>query len=135
MKETEFVNAVATVRAYETKLITSADVENLISASSFDDAVKLLNDRGFADFENRDENEVLSEKQLEAYDFLINISPVKHILDFLIVKNDFHNIQAFLKALVSKNDPKKYYIFPSIVDVDLLEEAVQEKKGTYLNLI
>jgi V/A-type H+-transporting ATPase subunit C len=134
MKETEFVNAVATVRAYETKLLNSADVENLISAQSFDDAVKMLNDRGFADFENRDENEVLSEKQIEAYNFLQNISPDKHILDFLIVKNDFHNIKAFLKALVSENDPKKYYIFPSVTDVDLIEEAISEKKFDILPL-
>ena len=48
MHETEYAYAVARIRANETKLLTRADIDQLIEAESYEAAVRLLADKGFA---------------------------------------------------------------------------------------
>ena len=47
MNKTDYAYSVAYIRAVENKLLTKADIENLIAAKSPDEALQLLLDKGY----------------------------------------------------------------------------------------
>ncbi len=132
MKDTEFAFAVAKIRANENRLLTDAFFESLISAPDYEAAVKLLTDADYADFSGDDTDKVLDEKLQQAYALVLEASPDEKCLDFLTVKNDFHNIKATLKSLALNKNCTEYLINPSIISHDILKKAVSEKQYSLL---
>lgn len=132
MRETEYAFAVAKVRANETSLLTAADLEGLITAKDLDAALKLLTDLDYADFSNDDIDEVLKQKQRSAFDFICDIAPDKNLFDFLVVKNDFHNIKAVLKAMVSGGEYANLLLSPYLIEPELILKAAGEKDFSVL---
>ena len=100
MKDTEYAFGVAKIRAVENRLLTSQTLESIISADSFEAAVKILSDA----------------------------APDKKELDFLIVKNDFHNVKAVYKSMLAGRDCEKYFIEPSVIGPQTLKQALVKKK-------
>lgn len=132
MKDTEYAFAVAKVRANENRLLSKSNFESLICAKDYDTALKILSDAGYGEFLLRDADEILSEKQSEIYELVYSCSPDKSCIDFLIVKNDFHNAKAILKSMITNNDAKKYYISPSVIVPEDLETAIKNKSFSKL---
>ncbi|MDE6540251.1 MAG: V-type ATPase subunit, partial [Ruminococcus sp.] len=48
-------------------------------------------------------------------------------LEILLYRNDFHNLKAVLKAMISGREPDNYFIEPSNVELDDLKEAFRTK--------
>ena len=127
MKDTEFAYAVARVRCNEANLLSSAFMESLIQAQSYSDAVKLLFEAGFGDFDKKDADVILSERIEKAFALIYESAPDKNCLDFLIVKNDFHNIKAAIKCLVMNTSAEKLFLTPSIADPKAFVKALENK--------
>ena len=128
MNDTKYAYAVANVRAKEPELLTKSFMEQLADANTFDDARRALLDKGFSGFEKTSDASVaLGDYMVKTWDFLQDILPEKDALDFLVVKNDFHNLKAVVKGMVSGNEGTKYCIKPCILDVDFLNEKINEK--------
>jgi V/A-type H+/Na+-transporting ATPase subunit C len=129
MKETDYVYAVARIRANEIKLLNGADIEQLIAATSYENAVRILDDKGFMDDKNNEDvNYSLKQQANKTWQLLSEIAPDISELEFLIVKNDYHNIKAALKALVSDIKDLAYFVEPSIIKPDLINDAILNKK-------
>ncbi|MBP3580293.1 MAG: V-type ATPase subunit [Clostridia bacterium] len=128
MKDTEYAFAVARIRSNENKLLSSATVESAITASDYNEALKVFADSGYADFANEDEEKILTEKQREAFELIYSTAPDKKCIDFLIVKNDFHNFKAILKSMVQNKSVDGLLLTPSIVDTKDAVKAVTEKQ-------
>ncbi len=127
MKDTAYTFAVAKTRAVETKLLSSSDLEQLIGASDYENAVKVLKDKGIVG-EKDNVQTALKNQITEAWQLLNEISPEIDPLEILIVKNDFHNLKSALKSLVSADKADDHFIVPSIVKPELLKSAVSGKK-------
>ncbi|GEM_PF-155760 len=128
MKDTEYACAVATVRSKEAELFNMSYAEQLIDATDFNTAKSILVDKGVTGFaETDDVSKALSDYMPKILDFLKEILPDKNALDFLIVKNDFHNLKASIKGLISNTDPHKMFIKPSILDSEFVYESVKSK--------
>ncbi len=132
MKDTEFAYAVARVRSNENKLLSSANVEALINTSDYKEALKLLSDFGYANVEVKGEEAVLSSVLKNAFELIYTSAPDKKCLDFLIVKNDFHNIKALLKCLVVNKSCDNLLLTPSVVDTAVIKSAVETKDYSIL---
>ena len=128
LKDTEFAYAVARIRSNENKLLSSSVIESLISASSYKDALKILGEAGYGDFAKHDEEKILSDVQQRAFELIYESAPDKSCLDFLIVKNDFHNIKALLKCMVSGKTCDGLLVFPSVLDAEDLKRALESKQ-------
>lgn len=129
MNDTEFAYAVANVRAKENELLPLSFMDQLINSGSYDNAKRILVDKGFTRFENiSDPSDALSDYMTNTWDYLMEISPDKDALYFLIVKNDFHNLKSIIKGIVSNNDGRLYCIRPCIIDIDVMYDAVRNKK-------
>lgn len=127
MKDTEYAFAVARIRSNENKLLQGATVESAITAADYNEAVKVFADSGYADFASEDEEKVLSQKQKEAFELIYSSAPDKKCIDFLIVKNDFHNFKAILKCMVQNKDCDGLLLSPCMVDLKAAVKAITEK--------
>ena len=127
MKDTAFTFAVAKIRAIETKLLNSSDLEQLITASDYEATIKIIKEKGIAG-EKEDINSSLKNQMLETWLLLREISPDLSSLETLVVKNDFHNLKAALKYLVSGSKGEDFFIVPSLVKPEQVKSAVLSKK-------
>lgn len=125
MKDTDYAYAVARVRANETSLLTAADIEQLIAAENLQTALRFLEDKGWGSCENYENISFALKQQVQnTWKLLCEISPDISELDFLIVKNDFHNIKAALKELISNIKDSESFIVPSIISPEQIKDAV-----------
>lgn len=129
MNETAYVYAVARIRANEMSLLSAADIEQIIAADNIPAALRILGDKGWTDSENYDNiNSVYKQQTQKTWELLREVSPDIHELDFLIIKNDFHNLKAILKSFVANEKDADSYITPSLIEPELMKNAVFTKK-------
>lgn len=135
MKETDYAYAVARIRANEAFLLSAADMEQLAAADGYPSALRVLEGKGWMDPEHpNDINLALKLQTEKAWQLLIDIAPDIGELEFLIVKNDFHNIKAALKSFVStqiqgaETNAAGGFIIPFSIDPGQIHDAVSSKK-------
>lgn len=129
MLDTEYAYGVARIRANELSLFAAADLEQLITSTDYQDALRILGDKGWKipepsmDFGAMLENEILS-----AWQLLSDAAPDIKELDSLIITNDFHNLKAALKTMTTEQAASDYFLFPSVVPTVIIEEAISAKQ-------
>jgi len=117
MHENEYAYAVARVRANEVNLLSPAETEQLITAESYEAALRLLGDkRWHTDGVGHDYAPMLEEHVNAAWQLLKESAPDASLLDALVINNDFFNLKAALKAKFSDLDPSDYVVKPSVWD-------------------
>lgn len=127
MKQTDYAYSTAYIRALENKLLTKSDIEALVLSPDFQSAAQSLRDRGYTDRAITPENldKILNEKLEESRTEAIWASPKDNILNIFIYKNDFHNLKAVLKCVVSKNKSfERFVLTPTNIDLNNLVEAI-----------
>mgnify|MGYP001371672117 CR=1 FL=1 len=98
MHENEYAYAVARIRANEVNLLTPAETEQLISAESYEAALRLLGDKGWhTDGVGHDYAPMLEEHVNAAWQLLKESAPDASLLDALVINNDFFNLKAALR--------------------------------------
>ena len=127
MRETDYAFAVAKIRENENRLLKKNTMESLITAADADEAMKILADARFADFSSDSENTIFSKKASQAFELVSSVAPDVHLFDFIVVKNDFHNIKAILKSTVLDIDYNRYIITPYIIEPHLIKSAIDNK--------
>lgn len=135
MKETDYAYAVARIRANEPGLLKTVDQEQLITAENVQAALRILSDKGWNDVESYENvNDALRNQARKTWDLLLEIAPDPDELGFLAVKNDFHNMKAVLKEMVSvKNSlPDQnitdHFLTPSTLNFEDLRHVLIQKK-------
>ena len=121
MGNTSYASAVAAVRAMENSLLTHSDIEQLIASKSKAEYNSLISAKG-------SEQATLE----DVWDMLRAYAPNDRELEILLYKNDFHNLKAALKAVISGKEPQHYFIRPTNLDLDKLVDAIKSKE--YENL-
>lgn len=126
MKDTEYAYAVAYTKTLENRMLTKSDIEMLINAKSFADAIKLLTDKGYGKNSNMDDLEgVLKEELEKTWKEVLDATPEEAPLDILKYKNDFHNLKTILKAFVTGSEWQNLMLEPSVLEPEDLYEAVK----------
>ena len=117
MSHTDYASAVAAIKAMESSLLTRSDIEQIINTSTLAE-MKALIDSKLTSPVTMD----------EVWDLLSGYAPDNKELSILLYRNDFHNLKAVLKALLSGRDPSNYYISPSNVPLFVLVETFSSKE-------
>ena len=133
LKDTEFAYAVARIRSNEYKLLGRNVIESLIHSQTYNDALKILSESGYGDFEKSDEDTLLTQRLSEAFSLIFESAPDKSCLDFLIDRNDFHNIKAIIKCMVSGKNYEDVIISPSIFEPKAFVKALESKDYSELS--
>lgn len=124
MKGTDYAYAVARIRANESKLLSSAMLDEVVAAASYDKAVDVLRARDWVRTDDTDVSALIA-AQSEALWVLMRESVTdKNALAVLTALNDFYNVKAALKSMLTGVNPKPYYVQPTLLDLDALTDAV-----------
>ena len=133
MHDESYTYAVARIRANELSLLSAANVEQLLSATDLAAAESILAANGYA-MSLRLEA-VLNAKLAEAWQLIAEslprreeASPGNGDLDFLVVKNDFHNLKARLKSTFTGDNPEAYLMFPTVFDDSEIGELLRTRR-------
>lgn len=123
MNGTKYANAVGAVRAMENTLLSKNDIDQLINSKSRAEMESVI-----ASKVGSSSGETL----VSVWEMLHEYAPDCKELEILLYKNDFHNLKAVLKAVISNRDPSDYYISPSNVELSVLTEAISKKDYSLL---
>lgn len=118
MSTTKYASAVAAVKAMESTLLTRNDMEQLIGASGKMELEALLAAKKGASAAGSAEN---------VWDMIRSYAPESRELEILLYKNDFHNLKAALKSMISGREANQYYVRPTNLDLNHLSEILAEK--------
>lgn len=119
---TKYANAVAAVKAMENTLLTWNDLEQLINAQSRAEINSLV-------MAKKGEENISTEA---VWEMIHDYAPDSKELEILLYKNDFHNLKASLKAMISGKPPEKYYIRPTNLNLHHLTEKEYDSLPDYI---
>ena len=122
MKDSELTYAVSYLKTLENKMLTASDFETLISGS-YDDAIKLLQDKGFGKKDSTDSS-ILDDEAEKIWAEAEGVLPDPAVLDILKCKNDFHNLKTILKAFITNMSWENLVLTPSIINPEDIYSAV-----------
>ena len=131
LKDIDYATAVARVRVNENYLLDTSDIDRLVSAKSEEEAMAVLQEKGFLSAGETIEN-ALSSVVSKAFSLIKEIAPDKNEFDFLLIKNDFHNLKTVLKGVITDTNYEEYLIKPSVIDIETIKTAVKEQKFSIL---
>lgn len=126
MNQYDFLYAIGRLRVIEKNLFNAASMEQVL-ASDFRGALKLLYEKGFGS-EGTPYERLLQNRLDQAWELLCRINPYQGCLDMLIIKNDFHNLKAAIKAFLSKNDGGDIFLTPCVYDPEEVKSRVFSKR-------
>ena len=124
MFETEYAYAVARIRSNELSLLTPEDIEMLVSADSYETALRILTDKGWSDTAGKDGADMFEEELGKALKIISECD--SRLADALVAGNDFANLKAAIKCVFSDNDTDKYMTGPYVCSPELIAKAIKE---------
>lgn len=124
--DTDYAYAVGVIRSRENNLLTKSDYANLIRLSGYKEVAGFLESKGYK-VKYEDLNSTLNAKAMEVWSFLEETVPDISVFNFLIIKNDFHNLKTVLKSKVMGLGTVNDILRPCIISPDVLTETVYNK--------
>ncbi len=132
MRETDYTYAVARIRANELRMLSKADFDLLISADSYDAALRILADKGWNQAENGSAYDVCELELKDTYTFVSESVSDTALFNALAIGNDFANLKSAIKAFFSDLEPELYMTCPYVCEPGIIIEAV--KSGDFSSL-
>lgn len=128
MKNRDYLFAVSAIRANELTLLKESDLEQLINAPDYKKAVGILAEKGFDTPDGNNYSKMLDDEIEKTWKLINESAPEADALKTFIVKNDFQNLKAALKAEMTGNDAEKYFVAPCVFDSGEMYRLVSERK-------
>ena len=131
MNPSEYTYAVGRIRSNETRLLTAQELNAVINAAGYQEAVRRLNDRGY-EIVGADYASALEKRLSDAWELVESLLPDRSQFDSILIENDFQNLKAAVKALVCGKDAAALTFAPSVWDPALICEAVANNNNEAL---
>ncbi len=130
MKDTRFAYSVAYMRTMENRMLEAADLDQMLSMATAEEAVRYLAERGYGDGNpvegKRAIDEMLKEELEKAWEEVRQACPKGAPIDVLLYQNDFQNLKTILKAVFSGEKWDALMLYPVTVEPELIYHAVSE---------
>lgn len=122
----KYAYSVSGAHVYEKSFLRKSDIDKLLTAPSYEAAVAVLSEHGWTmPDDSRDIGKILDLEMTRAWSWILESAPDPTLFDCLIRKNDYHNLKAGIKSLLSDFDVDLHFISPSTLDQTLLKEAIE----------
>lgn len=122
--------SIGSVRAKETSLFTSSDVDRLLACDSEDELARLLSDKGYGDGKTVDE--IIDSHTKAMWDYIKSIAPDYNIFAPFFYQNDVHNLKVVLKGTMADRSYGELLLNPCTISAETLKEAVEKRKFSLL---
>lgn len=117
----EYTYAVAYVKSLEASMLTDSDFGKMLEYN-ISELYEFLRGRGYS---GESLCEMLENERSKAWQLCFDLCDGDDMLDVLMSENDFHNIKAVIKAVVSGNNWQELVFEPSKIDCQGLETAIK----------
>lgn len=131
MAENQYIYAVARIRSKEMSLLTSGSIEQLLSAKTYGDCIRLLADRGW-DCEGKSPEEFLSQEREKIWTLMRELVEDMSVFHIFLYENDFHNLKAAIKQVCTGVETPNIYKHNGTIDPDKIYEAVKNHEFSQL---
>ena len=123
---TKYAYAVSGAHVYEKNYFRKSDMDKLLAAPSYEAVVAILQERGWTMPEDtRDSGKILDLELSRAWSWVQLSAPDPKIFRVLILRNDFHNLKAGIKCLLSDFDVDAQFCKPASIDPSVMKEAIE----------
>ncbi len=119
----EYEFSIGSVRAREKKLLSSSDIDQMLTMQTEKDLVRFLKDKGFGDGENIDS--VIESNTENMWKYIRGIAPDMNLFEPFFIQNDIHNLKTVIKGTMSDRDYENLFITPCTIDTGLLVKTVE----------
>lgn len=126
MAEEQYIYAVARIRTKELSLLNSQSMELLLGSKSYEECLRLLQDKGWGNSECRTPEEILSVEREKTWDIIEELVKDMSVFDVFLYANDFHNLKAALKESFGNKKLDSIYLSHGKVEIERIKSSVQE---------
>ncbi|AHM58031.1 hypothetical protein EAL2_808p05280 (plasmid) [Peptoclostridium acidaminophilum DSM 3953] len=130
--ENQYIYAVARIRSKELKLLDRVFIEQLIAASSYKEAIRLLRDRGWGDKGEESLEELLTFEREKTWNLIRELVGDISLFDAILCQNDYHNLKAAIKQVYLDKEIPDIFLAGGTVDLETIIRAVSEHNFTSL---
>lgn len=123
---------VARVRVRELSLMSSQDIELLLSCKSYDECIRVLHDKGWGDGTEKSAEEIFSYENDKTQSFIHELLDDLSVFDVLLYPIDFNNLKAAVKLSFTGSKAHRVFKKGGTVDTELIEKAVKENDFSLL---
>ena len=129
----KYAYAVSSAHVYEKYFFSRNEIDKLLSVPSYDAVIYALREKGWDIPEDIKNIEKITELEMNRmWNLIKETVPDKSLFECLVLSNDFHNLKAGIKCFLSKRDTNMYFVTPSLIPEDLLQNAIEN--GEYESL-
>lgn len=118
----------ARARVLEVGLLGKDRIDRMLDCSTAEEAVKVLEEINFGEgtvIESALDFELLIDaEKKKLFDFIREAGPDKDFGNFIMLKNDFHNAEAYIKAKYLKIDVESFTEISGTIDKAVLKEKI-----------
>ncbi len=123
-----YTYAVARIRANELALFNDQAIEQLLAAKSYEECIRLLQDKGWGGMEaNPTAESLLAEEREKTWALMRELVPDLSVFDVFLYTNDYHNLKAAIKLVCTGSEDFGLFISHGTIDHQELLHAVQER--------
>ncbi len=132
MTDNQYYYAVARIRSRELSLLNQSFIDQLLGAKSMDEAMRLLQDKGwhmpdeYATESDRVEK-MLSVEKKKTWDLIGELVDDMSVFDVLLIENDYHNLKAAVKEALTSDIHMDIFSSGGTIDPRIMEEAVKTR--------
>ncbi len=123
----DYIYAVARIRCKEGKLLSSKNIEQLISMKDSQSVERYLRDLGWGSSSDYGDTDILSTEQQKLWSLMKELTGDLSAFDFLRIQNDYHNLKASIKAVYTDTEADCMFLSGSVLEPQLLYNAVKNK--------
>ncbi len=129
----QYTYAVARIRAKEMSLLTKSDLDQMLSCNDYDEVLRILADKGFGDGGNFETSEdLLAHETEKTWQLISELVDDMSVFDVFLYANDFHNLKAAIKAVITNAPLTKLFLKNGTVAPETILEAIKERKYSLL---
>lgn len=124
----EYTYAVARIRAKEMKLLTKSDLNALLSAKSYDECLRLLQDREWGeDGKTLSAPALLKAEREKTWALMRELVSDMSVFQVFLIPNDFHNLKVSIKAITRGMKPDGMFIENGTTGAQEIYDAVSKR--------
>ncbi len=124
----QYTYAVARIHAKESSMLSTQDMERLMSSAGFTEAVGILAEKGYDTTESRSSDEILAREREKTYKLIAELVGDMSAFDIFFLENDFQNLKAAVKSAVSSDAGGNIYVSGGTVSKELIDSAVKNRE-------
>ncbi len=129
----QYTYAVARIRAKEMSLLSKQDIDQMLSCRDTAEVLRVLADKGFGDGERFDTvEELLSYETEKTWKLISELVGDMSVFDVFLYANDFHNLKAAVKAVITDAPTDKLFLKNATVPPETILKAVKERDYSQL---